>query len=143
MNTYMLLRQSAVWQTRDGMPIPLDEMDPQHRANTLRFLRRRADYLRTAYYWVAGRIFAEAPDEVWAQHEQDMTLALEPPAAAWLETKPLIIELARLVRKDELDANSIDGEVVSEEEIPRRGRLICDGPDTDTLRASFERRAIQ
>lgn len=138
MNTYMLLRQSSVWQTRDGMPIPLDKMDSQHRANTLAFLRRRADYLRSAYYWVAGHVYAEAPDEVWAHHERDMTLALEQTADKWLETQPLIVELARLVRKDELDRNTIDGEVV--DETPRQGRFICVGPDTEALRASIERR---
>lgn len=112
MNTKQLLDQDRVWQTRDGMPIALEEMDPGHRANTLAFLRRRADYLAKAYaYCEAVGVFFDAPDDVFDAWMAENERALRDGAQAWLERRPLVIALARLVG---LDARGpvVDGEVV-------------------------------
>lgn len=114
MNTKQLLDQDQIWRTRDGMPIPLTRMDPGHRAATLAFLRRRAHYLAEAYAFCEMRTFADAPDEVfndWMAHNER---AIKDGAQAWLERRPLVIALARLVAEDERGP-VVDGEVVVHE----------------------------
>lgn len=100
----VILGQSEWWRTADGMPIKLTTMEPEHRRNTLAFLRRRSESLRTHHWWL---LFGEAPDDV----VDDAERMLEEPAEQWLERLPLIQELARLIRLDE----SVEGEMVGGE----------------------------
>lgn len=102
MDTRELLDQDKIWLTADRMPIALVEMDAQHRRNTLAMLRRRAEYLRRAYVWCALRARDLIPDrEIYDD------------PAAWLERRPLVKELARLVDLDEHP--TVDGELVMNE----------------------------
>lgn len=113
MNTRRLLDQDEVWITKDQMPLLLTEMDPSHRRATLAFLRRRARYLMKAYVWCEIRDvmrFGAPPDE-----HDDAGIGLLDDPEKWLERRPLIRELDRIVRKDELEANTVEGEVVTHE----------------------------
>jgi hypothetical protein len=117
MDTQVLLDQDVYWITADRLRIRLIEMDEHHRAATLAMLRRRAEYQRKIYYMVLGqKIYGDAPDEVMAELEADTDRALEMTAEAWLESRPLIIALARLVHEDEQRANTVDGEVLAEDQ---------------------------
>jgi hypothetical protein len=110
-NTRQLLDQDRVWITNDRMPLTLDEMEPSHRRNTLRYLRRRAAYLMKAYVFCEIREvlqFGGPPDD-----EDNVNELFDDPTN-WLERRPLVRELDRLVRKDELEANTVEGEVVPE-----------------------------
>jgi hypothetical protein len=113
-NTKQLLDQDKIWQTRDGMPIPLERMDPGHRSATLAFLRRRADYLAEAYAFCELRTFANAPDEVFTDWISQNERALKDGAQAWLERRPLIQRLVQLVAEDQRGP-VVDGEVVVRE----------------------------
>ena len=116
MDAKALLDQDRIWITNDRMPLPLTEMDPSHRRNTLAFLRRRARYLMRAYVWCEIRgvmQFGAPPDDDGFEN------AVYDDPAQWLERRPLVIELARLVRRDELDANTVEGEVVPDRPEPR------------------------
>lgn len=118
MNTKQLLDQDELWQTRDGMPMSLEEMDPGHRSATLAFLRRRAAYLERAYAFCEVRALLDshpapyhrmlAARQLMAERER----ALSDGPEAWLERRPLIITLARLVAEDAREGNTVDGEVV-------------------------------
>ena len=99
LNTCQLLEQTQIWITADGMPIALAEMDPAHRHSTLDFLRRRPVYLRRAYDW------CEVDELERGAVRFDMSAipnipSINDAAAAWLEHRPLIVELARLVELD-------------------------------------------
>lgn len=109
MNTMELLDQNVVWRTGDGILIRLEDMDAEHRRNTLAMLRRRAEYQYTAYAFCELRLMVNAPDE-----DYDEWVSITDSPQVWLERRPLIIELARLVKKDELEQNTVDGEVVPE-----------------------------
>lgn len=105
MKTNKLLDQDRVWITQDQMPLMLEEMDSEHRRNTLAFLRRRATYLMKAYFWCEIRDlerFGAPPDGC-----DDIAELYDNPVE-WLERRPLIQALARLVRNDD----AIDAEVV-------------------------------
>jgi hypothetical protein len=109
--TNKLLDQDKVWVTRDGMPVTLEEMDPEHRKATLGFLRRRAVFLRRAYE------FCEITDGLYGRRDHfDMgPEELDDDPTEWLERRPLVKELARLVRAE----GAIDAEVVDAEVVPR------------------------
>jgi len=112
MNTRQLLDQDEVWITNDRMPLLLIEMEPSHRRNTLRFLRRRAHYLMKAYVWCEIREvlrFGTPEDD----HDDAAGVGLLDDPEQWLERRPLIRELARLVHHDELEENTVQGEVVT------------------------------
>jgi len=115
MNTKQLLDQDEIWRTRDGMPIRLVDMDPDHRRSTLAFLRRRAAYLRNAYFFceMAERLgWAWAQSHVLEELLTDYERSLTDHPEHWLERRPLVIALARLVAEDEHAENVVDGEVV-------------------------------
>lgn len=114
MDTRQLLEQDQIWLTADRMPLLLTEMDAGHRRNTLAMLRRRAAYLMRAYDWCEQRTFLSAPDDVLAQYEAERDRAVHEPASAWLERRPLIRELARLVALDG-QPDVVDGEIVQHE----------------------------
>jgi hypothetical protein len=125
MNTYELFEQDKIWITADRMSILLVEMDAEHRRNTLAMLRRRAAYQMKQYNFCELQAVLrmalrgmDLPDD----SAFDPEMALEP--EEWLERRPLIIELARLVAKDELDANTVEGEVVVKEIDPPTPRAI-------------------
>lgn len=50
-NYFDLLEQDEVWFTEDGTPIPLPDMDPDHRSNLIGFLIRNAFAYKMAYWW--------------------------------------------------------------------------------------------
>lgn len=100
-----ILEQDEWWRTGDGMPIKLTTMDPEHRANTLAFLRRRADSLQIQHWWW---LFGDAPDDVFDEAHR---LEIEEPAEEWLQRRPLVQELTRLVLLD----GSVEGELVGVE----------------------------
>lgn len=125
MNTRELLDQNTIWITADRMPIKLVDMDPDHRRNTLAMLRRKAAYQMKAYLFCEIRDlqrFGGPPD---GYDETDYGMITDSPEA-WIERRPLVIELARLVRKDQLDSNTVDGEVVpTRQELEHRnGSLV-------------------
>ena len=101
------MEQDEVWITADRMPLKLEEMDPEHRRNTLAMLRRRATFLMRAYLYCEIEDIRErgAP-----QRPLDGTVEVYDSPEAWLERRPLVRALARLVRSDE----AIDAEVVDE-----------------------------
>lgn len=95
MRTNQLLDQNEIWITADRMPVKLIEMDASHRSATLAWLRRRPGYLRRAYDW------CELDDlERGGVHFDMDPLALTDEHRAWLERRPLVVELARLVEID-------------------------------------------
>lgn len=123
MNTRDLLEQDEVWLTADRMPIQLADMDSGHRFNTLAFLRRRAAYLAKAYVYCEERIFLSAPDDVYEQWVVERAQALVDGPEAWLERRPLVRELARLVALDG-QPDVVDGEVVMTELSAGGGVLV-------------------
>ena len=112
MNLVSLLDQNEIWQTADRVVIRLTEMDPTHRRNTLALLRRRAQYNHMMYHRVEEQIMLSAPDDVYNEWWSTSSKSLMDDPAAWLERRPLVIELARLVRLDEDAAITADGEIV-------------------------------
>lgn len=112
-NIVQILEQTEVWVARGGIKIPLARMDAEHRRNTLEMLRRRADYQRSMYYLTQEQTYANAPDDVYCVFEQEMAMALDDRAIDWLERRPLVKELMRLVKLDESNSpHIVDGEVV-------------------------------
>lgn len=100
-----VLGQDREWLTRDGVVVALDEMTATHRANTLRFLRRRPRVLTQAWIMAAYGLLGGVRGEMAADliereidHEIDQMIALGD--AGWLEAQPLVIRLAEMVRRD-------------------------------------------
>lgn len=119
MNIVQLFEQNKVWVTAYRIPLRLTEMDAEHRANTLAMLRRRAAYQMMMYFRVKERneilrmLRFGGPDDDGMGDMFDQR-ALEEDPKAWLERRPLVMELARLVKLDEDAANTVDGEIVGE-----------------------------
>jgi hypothetical protein len=108
MDTQQLLDQHLVWMTADRRLIPFVEMDATHRRDTLAMLRRRAAYIMGGYIWCQQR----------SEHYHPLSLVgeLTDEASEWLERRPLVTELARLVAIDDREAAhgaAIDAEIVS------------------------------
>lgn len=90
-----LLEQDRVWRTADGRIIPLEEMEPGHRAAVLNTLVRMgpdlyADWLAEdpLELWVGFDEFDPYADE-WTEPHRDR-------ARRWLEEQPLLIRLPKL-----------------------------------------------
>lgn len=112
MNIVELFEQDRIWITKDQIELELTEMDAHHRAATLAMLRRRAEYDLKMYLKVLQRMALTGNLHVSAQAGEVTQLTMSVTAEDWLENRPLVKELARLVRKDELDENTVEGEVV-------------------------------
>lgn len=113
------LMQAEYWVTKDGRQLRLMDMEPGHRRNLLRFLRRRAASTKARYdaalsnaivstshtvIGVMGGQDIEVPvhDDEMSDAVSDMfDRQLNTPPAVWLESLPLVRELARLVAMDE------------------------------------------
>lgn len=111
MNTYELLEQDRYWRTRDGLPILLTHMGPDHRRNTLNYLRRNASFTRRAYDWCV--IFNRAEDDD-QPHMDIRPQALDSGAEDWINARPFMIELQRLVTIDQsviLDSEPVLAEI--------------------------------
>lgn len=95
------LHQDQVWITKDGHELRLADMEPRHRRNVLAMLRRNAARLKyEAMFRMAvgprprGDAACDAFDDAFA-------IQLEQLDGEWLERRPLVVELARLVAEDE------------------------------------------
>lgn len=96
------LHQDETWRTESGEILRLEDMTPSHRANALRWLRRRAAALEL-YDGLAmfgsplgaprGDAACDAVDALMAERCSD--------PAGWLESTPLVKRLAALVAEDE------------------------------------------
>lgn len=87
----MILNQTEHWVDVHGVMHPLNDMDPSYRANTLAFIRRRAQHYQ---------------DQAWADYlaipiafEDDFELVdseLQRPPEVWVESTPLVRRLVEL-----------------------------------------------
>lgn len=107
------LHQDRGWITKDGTRLTLDAMEPSHRANLLRWLRRRASALelRDALAVLRGPFSAQG--EMAMDFEEDMLDAREADPAGWLEGTKLVTRLRGMVAADEWAGHtgwSTDGE---------------------------------
>lgn len=89
---WLIAEQDEVWWPKGRGPVRLEDMTPQHRANTLRLLRRNC--LMTHFAWTNQ--FLGAPEDVIDE------VFRETPEK-WIERQPLVRRLARLVAEDEKD----------------------------------------
>lgn len=119
-----LLDQDEYWVMRDGVQIPLEEMDNEHRRNVLNLLMRRAAYQMKIYFLEESREMMAAPDEVYNQWAAESAVEIMDDPEEWMARRPLIRKLKRLIA----NADAIDGEVV-----PTRIRLV--GPAMVELEA--------
>lgn len=91
-----IVRQGKVWITRDGRKFFVEEMEPEHRANLLAWLRRRA---RTLHFCVAGLSVSGMPNVDTAAYDMvsdalDREIDMDP--EKWLEEQPLVRRLVEL-----------------------------------------------
>lgn len=112
MSTRQLFDQNVFWIAAGGVKLRLTQMDATHRANTLALLRRRAEYNHMMYHIEEETEFLNAPDDVYDEWLRQSALSLRDDPVEWLERRPLVIELARLVKLDQDEAITVDGEVV-------------------------------
>lgn len=83
-----LLDQEEFWQPMRGPMVRIDDMTDTHRLHTRRWLERRAPVLELQD--ARSGIWFDAPDEVWAEREQD---SRDP--VGWLRRQPLHRALGR------------------------------------------------
>lgn len=88
-----LLEQDRIWRTADGRVIPLERMEPNHRAEVLRMLVRMAPDLYADWFtedlvhpWPDG-FDPYAPE--WSPRDHQV-------ARRWLKQKPLVLRLRQL-----------------------------------------------
>jgi hypothetical protein len=95
------LHQDKEWITRDGRRLTLEEMAPEHRANLLAYLRRRAPNLEFLDTLAMLSSPLGAPRGQHAQDDVERLLDeqhLDP--GAWLESTRLVTRLRELVEAD-------------------------------------------
>jgi len=98
----MNLMQDQMWTTREGVTLRLEDMTPDHRRNTLCWLRRHAAGLKFHYelsiimspMQPSGDMACDAFDAGLRELEEE-------PDAQWLNTTPLVLRLTGLVAADQ------------------------------------------
>lgn len=94
MTAASLLDQTEVWVNADGVH-RIDEMDPNHRANLIPFLRGNArtfQRMAEAAYWGSALAIAADHDDVKA----DIEASFDTDPEQWLEQTPLMRRLVEL-----------------------------------------------
>lgn len=95
LHLYDLLWQTELWRDRHGTDHRLHDMAPRHRRGALKACRRMAEQL-------------------WRAHQTELLLRLDDEGVyghirtlpeRWIETTPLVRELARLVGVDRVKAS--------------------------------------
>jgi hypothetical protein len=80
--------QGVWWKTKDSGWVRITDMTPEHRANTARFLERRASAYEDAVAWSEFAVFRGAPDGVVDEWLGDMERRSDNPEA-WIKSTPL------------------------------------------------------
>jgi hypothetical protein len=88
------LNQEVMWYAQDGLPTPLESMDPGHMANLYHYLLRNADRLYQHKIWKEIRDSGSA-EEVLAAYTQQQ---LPPGPEAWIRSTPFFLALYRRMR---------------------------------------------
>lgn len=88
------LEQTEMWYGQDGLPYKLTEMEQSHRVNVVNFLRRRAGQLQYHSWRLELHYMRNAPDDVADAWGRELPNSSE----EWLENRPLMQELTRLIK---------------------------------------------
>lgn len=101
----LTLEQVEWWYDADGYPQRVVELETEHLANLLPYLRRRATQLRDHRRWWETYVSVgpEAPSRAPASRELDARGALD-----WLNDRPLVRALEAELRR----RGAVDGEVL-------------------------------
>ena len=92
-----MLDQDQWWRTRDGATMRLEDMEPEHRANLIKLLRRRAvSYHDAAAFRLACWADGEHGDAAHDALESAMREAEQERPTRWLEEQPLMRRLRQL-----------------------------------------------
>lgn len=101
--TLDIIEQDKIWITRDGRTLRVENMDPNHRKNTLRMLERHASglhfraFMRYFVLPIGGRPNGEISNSVLDRAEQAF---LEKKPIDWLGEQLLVRRLRVLVDED-------------------------------------------
>lgn len=95
------------WTDIDGRRWTLAEMSVAHRANALRFIRKRAQHIADSTWWTLVQATAEWNFPIHLADEECSRITTLGPAE-WLETTPLVSALRGLVEADEKAADRRD-----------------------------------
>jgi hypothetical protein len=113
------LSDDRQWQDQSGRVWNLEDLDPQHRRNIIRFVerniraavRRAIDECFDALMYVTGEWQAEDAEEVIEQqlcNLEELWMADDETLHAWLHTTPLVRRLDELVLADEIEQHLRD-----------------------------------
>lgn len=116
-----------MWYAQDGLPTPLDSMDPEHMTNLFHYLLRNADRLYQHKIWKDLRD-SDSAEEVFAAYTQQQ---LPPGPEAWIRSTAFFRALHRRM----MNHGSINPDSLELEGESRNGQ----GQDTPAV----ERRILQ